>query len=78
YRDRLFNHEHTGWHCSGFFGTPEGIPDFHEVSCVSWFHSNRDRYRDRYRDRSFQGFRVSVARDPLETGLPPGAEIAYA
>jgi hypothetical protein len=24
------------------------------------------------------GFKVSVARDPLETGLPPGAEIAYA
>ncbi|HOS66080.1 MAG TPA: hypothetical protein PK251_15170, partial [Candidatus Latescibacteria bacterium] len=30
-----------------FFGTPGGIPDFHEVSCFSWFHPNRDRYRDR-------------------------------
>ena len=38
-------------HRSGFFGTPEGIPDFHEVSCLSWFHPNRYRYRDRYRDR---------------------------
>ena len=36
-------------HRSGFFGTPGGIPDFHEVSCVSRFHPNRDR--DRYRNR---------------------------
>jgi hypothetical protein len=35
----------------GFFGTPEGIPDFHEVSCVSGFHPNRGRDRYRYRDR---------------------------
>ncbi|HPC49616.1 MAG TPA: hypothetical protein PL016_05750, partial [Kiritimatiellia bacterium] len=27
-------------HRSGFFGTPGGIPDFHEVSCVSRFHPN--------------------------------------
>jgi len=47
YRYRLFNHGHR----SGFFGTPGGIPDFHEVSCLSWFHLNRDRYRYRYRDR---------------------------
>ena len=40
-------------HRSGFWGTPEGIPDFHEVSCVSWFHPNRGRDRDRYRDRLF-------------------------
>ncbi len=38
-------------HRSGFLGTPGGIPDFHEVSCVSWFHLNRGRDRYRYRDR---------------------------
>ena len=53
YRDRLFNHEHTGWHRSGFWGTPRGVPDFHEVSCVSGFHPNRGRDRYRYRDRLF-------------------------
>ncbi len=50
-RNRLFNHEHTGWHRSGFLERQGGIPDFHEVSCVSRFHPNRGRDRYRYRDR---------------------------
>jgi len=36
----------------GFFWNAGGIPAFHEVSCLSWFHSNRDRYRYRYRYRN--------------------------
>ncbi|GEM_PF-2478010 len=49
------------------------IPDFHEVSCVSRFHPNRNRDRYRFRNRlfnhgtlslvsGFQGFRVSGFR----------------
>jgi hypothetical protein len=51
---RVFIHRFTQitqifWGIARFFGTPGEIPDFHEVSCFSWFHPNRDR--DRYRDR---------------------------
>jgi len=83
YRYRLFNHEHTGWHRSVFFGTPGGIPDFHEVSCLSWFHLNRYRYRYRYRlfnhgtqpPHSLTAFeiagaaRISIRQNPMFAGL---------
>jgi len=88
---RVFIHRFTQitqvfWGIARFLGTPGGIPDFHEVSCFSWFHPNRGRYRYRYRGRLFNHgtlswvswFQVSRFHGFIQIGIGVGIGIGIA
>ena len=54
-RDRLFNHEHTGWHCSGFY--PQIYTDYADFWGIARVFG--ERQGESLIFMKFHGFRVS-------------------